>query len=100
MPTALPDLPKAAEEADAAARKEAEGTAEKSGTESDQPSSGGSSSWTPRRRNLALYPFFSERFPWRRLRMTPEKGIIVRPAGKLVWPMPQGSSPLKNLLGE
>jgi len=49
-------------------------------------------------RRQGRFPDFSTRFPWRRLRMTPQPGIEVRIAGDLVWPLPESSSPLMTLL--
>jgi len=49
-------------------------------------------------RDLVRYPVFSTRFPWRRLRMNPQPGILIRLAGRRLWPLSWGDSPLLNLL--
>lgn len=41
---------------------------------------------------------FSEKYPFRRVRMNPEPGIRAEPAGKLIWPRPE--STLQQMLGE
>ena len=97
-PTAQPDLADAAsrqDPAEAAARPN--GQEQGSGAPPSKRSSGGSGAKETPGRDLTRYPFFSERFPWRRLRMTPGEGIIVRLAGVLRWPLPEAASPLQRL---
>lgn len=60
--------------------------------------SGGVSRASVSGRDLARYPVFSSRFPWRRLRMNPQPGILIRLAGRRLWPLSWGDSPLLNLL--
>lgn len=50
-------------------------------------------------RDLSLFPIFSSRFPWRRLRMNPIYPIQYNLAGQQVWPLSWGSSPLQNMFG-
>lgn len=73
------------------------------GSESGSRSGGNKSSAAPAAvsgstRNLNLYPVFSSRFPWRRLRMNPEANIELHLAGRLLWPLPEASSPLMVIL--
>ena len=49
-------------------------------------------------RDLSRYPLFSGRFPWRRLRMTPEKDLTLSLAGELIWPQEGPASPLMMLM--
>ena len=69
-----------------------------------RPSGGSARTGTAGGRDLKRYPVFSVRFPWRRLRMTAETdirlvpAIRVVPAGRLIWPLPEVSSPLFNLI--
>ena len=49
-------------------------------------------------RDLSRYPFFSERFPWRRLRMTPQTDLVLSLAGELIWPQEDPASPLMMLM--
>ena len=49
-------------------------------------------------RDLFRYPFFSDRFPWRRLRMTPPSDLTLMLAGELVWPQEDPASPLMMLM--
>ncbi len=80
------------------------GTA-KSGSSSGSGKSSGSGSTgtagsqaTVSGRELSGYPVFSERFPWRRLRMIPHVGISVHLAGRRIWPPQEELSPLQTLL--
>ena len=59
---------------------------------------GGQGQQRPGSGNRNGYPIFSSRFPWRRLRMTPQPGIEVRIAGNPVWPRTEAASPLMTLL--
>lgn len=63
-----------------------------------RPSGGSARTGTAGGRDLKRYPVFSVRFPWRRLRMTVEPMIRLVPAGRLIWPLPEVSSPLFNLI--
>ena len=54
--------------------------------------------WDQRR-----FPAFSARFPYRRIRLQPQPGVLRRPAGILIWPAPEATdaaegSPLLLLL--
>ena len=75
------------------------GSSSSGGTKPRGKSSSAESSEVPAGgRDLETYPVFSSRFPWRRLFMYPEAGIILTPAGIPVLPEPSGaSSPLKIL---
>ena len=86
-PTAQPDLPR---------EKEGRKTSSPSESAPKENSAGarsGSSSGGRNRRSA-----FSARFPWRRLRMNPEAGILLPLAGRLVWPVPEVSSPLMIIM--
>ena len=94
QPTAQPDLREAEQKKNNAAP--AGGASEKNDASGEKGSSGGSA--RSGGRDLKVWPVFSTRFPWRRLRMNPEAGIQIRIAGMLLWPQPEAVSPLMNLI--
>lgn len=96
LPTLQPDLSQLSGREKPSASSAASGSAQSAGAGSK--SSSGSFRSDRVARDLTLYPVFSTRFPWRRLRMNPEAGIVVHLAGRLLWPLPEASSPLSVLL--
>ncbi len=98
-PTPQPDLRYVPEGADSGGNASLGDRGPSSGSPSaGKPSSGKPSAAKGPVRDLKLYPVFSDRFPWRRLRMEPAAGIGVNLAGRLLWPLPDAASPLMVLM--
>ena len=79
MPEAVPELPEVITE-----------TVTSEDSTSEPTGEGGGGTWNPRRKR------FSEKYPFRRVKMNPEPGIRAKAAGTLIWP--KATSPLQQLL--